>query len=248
MKHWDALGLLAVLVVLLGTPAAVFAGQRYLNAPPHEYTIVAHTAEDGGFVPNRITVVQGEHVWLRLTSADVTHGFAVPSLGIDVPQLYPGKYVTVDFTPQKPGTYPFLCTIVCSPLHYKMQGEIVVLPANDAAADAAAAVPTPAAISQTTASGTVSFRADVQPIFQSQCVGCHTGTNAPAGLDLGSYQSAMRGASGSPVVVPGQPDQSLLVQKVKGTAGARMPFGGQPLPAKDVQRIEGWITEGAPNN
>ncbi len=43
MKGLEALGLGTVLLVLLGTPTAVFAGQRFLNSPPHEYTIVAHT-------------------------------------------------------------------------------------------------------------------------------------------------------------------------------------------------------------
>lgn len=287
LRRWDLVALVALFGVLVGTPLAVFAGQRYLNNPPHEITIVAHIAEDGGFVPNRITVVQGEHVRLRLTSADVTHGFAIPALGIDAPELYPGRYVTVDFTPQKPGRYPFLCTIVCSPLHYKMNGEIIVLPApgtslsptNEAtpakpapttaslpANQSTSTSPTPAPTSppppatgtsgrgQVAATATevagpaVSFRSDIQPIFQNQCVTCHTGRQAPGGLDLTSYQSLMHGASGTPVIVPGKPDQSLLVQKVKGTAGARMPFGGQPLPAKDIQRIEAWIAEGAPNN
>jgi cytochrome c oxidase subunit 2 len=122
-----------IVLVLFGTPAAALGGQRYLNTAPDEFTIVAHTDEDGGFIPSRITVVQGEHVRLRLTSADVIHGLAVPGLGINVDEIYPGKYVTVDFTPTKPGTYPFMCTVVCSPLHYKMQGAIIVVPSNGAA-------------------------------------------------------------------------------------------------------------------
>lgn len=142
MKRWETLGMALVVLAIIGTPIAVFAGQRYLNTNPHEYTIVAHIAEDGGFVPSQITVTQGQPVRLRLTSADVTHGFAVPGLGIQNTQLYPGKYVTINFTPAKPGAYPFMCTIVCSPLHYKMHGAIVVVPAsgsdNEPTAQAAA--------------------------------------------------------------------------------------------------------------
>lgn len=129
MKGLEIFGIALFALVFLGTPAAVFAGQRLLNAPPHEYTIVAHTAENGGFQPAQITVVQGEHVRLRVTSADVVHGLAVPGLGINLQDVYPGRYAVVDFTPTKPGTYPFACTVVCSINHYKMRGVIVVLPA-----------------------------------------------------------------------------------------------------------------------
>jgi|GEM_PF-755187 len=132
MKRLEILGIVLAVVVLLGTPAAVFAGQRYLNAPVHTYTIVANTVEDGGYVPDQITVVQGEHVRLRLTSGDVSHGLYQPELGINVTDIYPGKFTTVDFTPAKPGTYRFICTVMCSPSHFMMHGEIVVVPADQA--------------------------------------------------------------------------------------------------------------------
>lgn len=130
MKRLEILGIVLAVLVLVGTPAAVFAGQRYLNAPVHTYTIVANAVEDGGFVPGQITVVQGEHVRLRLTSGDVSHGLSQPDLGIDVKDIYPGKYTTVDFTATKPGTYRFICTELCSPSHSLMHGEIVVVPAD----------------------------------------------------------------------------------------------------------------------
>ncbi len=132
MKRQEILGIVVAVMILLGTPAAVFAGQRYLNTPADTYTIVANTIEDGGYVPSQITVVQGEHVQLRLTSGDVSHGLSQPDLGINVSDIYPGKYTTVDFTPTKPGTYRFICTEMCSPSHFLMHGEIVVIPADRA--------------------------------------------------------------------------------------------------------------------
>jgi cytochrome c oxidase subunit 2 len=130
MKRLEILGVMLIALVLVGTPVAVFAGQRYLNTAPHEYTIVAHTAEDGGFTPSQIVVTQGERVRLRLTSADVVHGLYVSGLDVQVAEIYPGRYATVEFTPTQPGTYPFVCTILCSPLHGTMQGTIVVLPSG----------------------------------------------------------------------------------------------------------------------
>ncbi|MDE3074105.1 MAG: cupredoxin domain-containing protein, partial [Chloroflexota bacterium] len=136
MKGWETFGLAAVAVVLLGTPAAVFAGQQYLNAPAHTYTLVGYAVEDGGWTPKEIAVHQGEHVHLRVTSGDVSHGLMVPGLNINVPEIYPGKYTTVDFTPKTAGRYPFMCTVLCSPRHGQMQGAIVVLPAEGAEAPA----------------------------------------------------------------------------------------------------------------
>lgn len=139
MKRLEILGIVVALFVLVGTPVAVFAGQTYLNAPAHTYTIIANTVEDGGYVPDQITVVQGEHVRLRLTSGDVSHGISQPELGINVKDIYPGKYTTVDFTPTKPGTYRFICTEMCSPSHFLMHGDIVVVPADQAPVSSGAA-------------------------------------------------------------------------------------------------------------
>ena len=202
MKRWEILGLALVLLVLVGTPAAVFAGQRYLNSSPHEYTIVAHTDEDGGWVPREITVTQGEHVRLRLTSADVSHGLLVPGLNINVPEIYPGKYMTVDFTTDKPGRYPFICTVLCSSRHSHMQGAIVVLPSAAPAATTPVAPPTgtdsavskplpdiaqavPSAASTSASAGTVAGKT----VYEANCMACH-GPDAAGGLDLGNVKSA----------------------------------------------------------
>jgi len=52
-------------------------------------------------------------------------------------------------------------------------------------------------------------------------------------------------------VVPGDPDNSYIVQKLEGASGivgARMPFGGPFLTADQVSLIRQWIAAGALNN
>lgn len=52
-------------------------------------------------------------------------------------------------------------------------------------------------------------------------------------------------------VSPGQPANSYLYLKLSMAnppAGARMPYGGQPLPQCALDAIRTWITNGAPNN
>ena len=95
--------------------------------------------------------------------------------------------------------------------------------------------------------------ADVHAIFAKNCVGCHVGASL-AGLNLDTYQAAMKGGSTSaggvvdgPVIKPGNAAASYLYQVVAGkqTVGARMPLNRAPLAQKDIQTIYNWIQQGA---
>jgi hypothetical protein len=84
------------------------------------------------------------------------------------------------------------------------------------------------------------------------CNGCH-GASSTSGFSLGSYESLRRGGqnSGTRVIVPGKPCESVLVQKL-GLAppfGARMPYNGPPyFSATELTLVRDWIAEGALNN
>ncbi len=92
---------------------------------------------------------------------------------------------------------------------------------------------------------TVSFQNEVVPIFQANCTVCHP---PYGGLDLTSYENIMSGGQSGAVVVPGDPNGSLLLQRINGNVTPQMPLGGNPLPASDIQLISDWIAEGALNN
>ena len=92
----------------------------------------------------------------------------------------------------------------------------------------------------------VSYSAAIQPIWDTSCTGCH-GTSG--GLSLTSYSQLMAGNSNNgPVVIANNSSTSRLVKKLRGTAGARMPFGGAALPSATIDLIETWIDQGALNN
>src|SRR2546428_709710 len=85
--------------------------------------------------------------------------------------------------------------------------------------------------------------ANVHAIFATNCQGCHVGASL-AGLNLDTYQAAMKGGSTSAggvvngsVIKPGNAAGSYLYQAVAGTqkVGARMPLGRTPLPKTDIQ-------------
>lgn len=100
----------------------------------------------------------------------------------------------------------------------------------------------------------VSFGADVRPLMfrpMGGC-GCHA-SSATSGFNLGTYDRLRRGGlnSGTDVVIPGQPCDSILVQKL-GLAppfGSRMPYNGPPyFTPEELQVVRDWIAEGALNN
>ncbi len=80
--------------------------------------------------------------------------------------------------------------------------------------------------------------ADIAPLFK-KCTMCHT-AGGSASLDLTTYQGIMTGGKNGPAVVPGDPQNSLLVQKQSGTS----PHYGQ-FSNDELNQIIRWIQGGA---
>lgn len=112
--------------------------------------------------------------------------------------------------------------------------------------------------------GAISFHRDIRPILDRLpndpagpgCRACHYRTGAThVGLDLGGLDlttlGSLReggGTSGSKIVVPGAPEQSAIIQKLRGTYpfGTRMPKSGPPfLSEAEIDLIATWIAQGA---
>jgi hypothetical protein len=82
----------------------------------------------------------------------------------------------------------------------------------------------------------LSFMNDISPIFGANCTSCHP--NRASYADVRAR------------VVPGNPNSSVIYQRITGLAGNPMPPGAQ-LSNSDpagTQLIERWILQGAPNN
>ncbi len=88
--------------------------------------IHARTADNGGWSPDVLVARVGEPLHLRLTSDDVTHGFAVGQMDMQPVDIEPGKVQEVTLTFEKPGTYTFYCTRWCGISHWRMRGTIEV--------------------------------------------------------------------------------------------------------------------------
>jgi hypothetical protein len=95
---------------------------------------------------------------------------------------------------------------------------------------------------------TVSFSTQVLPIFQANCAGtlCHSPcvSSNGAGLCLVSYATTYSGGA----VIPGDAQNSLMVQRLEGRRTPRMPRGRPALNDSLIQLIRTWIDEGARDN
>ena len=84
------------------------------------------TAKQWEFVPNKIYVMRGDRVRLKIKSIDVTHGFSLASYDVNK-VLAPGKEVTVEFTADKPSVFgQFACSVPCGAGHAEMMGQIIM--------------------------------------------------------------------------------------------------------------------------
>ncbi|MEO8130690.1 MAG: DUF1553 domain-containing protein [Bryobacteraceae bacterium] len=91
---------------------------------------------------------------------------------------------------------------------------------------------------------TVDYRRDVKPILTVKCLACHNSTAKMSGLSLSSAADAARGGKRGTSIVPGKPDESLLIQMVSGPS-PRMPLQSAPLSPSEVATLRGWIEAGA---
>jgi len=78
-------------------------------------------------------------------------------------------------------------------------------------------------------------------ILAEQCVSCHGPIQKKGGLDLSRRASALKGGESGVVIVPGAPEESLLVDRI--TEGEMPPKGG--LPRDQIAAVRAWVEAGA---
>lgn len=110
------------------------------------------------------------------------------------------------------------------------------------ALNAVAAAAEPPAVSSQAADF---FERRVRPVLLENCVSCHGPEKQKSGLRLDSRPGLMKGSESGPVVNPGDPDDSALIEAVRRT-------GANPMPPKKTLRPEAvadlttWVKMGAP--
>jgi hypothetical protein len=125
----------------------------------------------------------------------------------------------------------------------------VLMCSVSAAAMAVAAIPAgtvSAADSQSPDPGSQQFYTTrVTGIIKDNCLECHDGEKQKGGLRLDSYTAIMQGGDDGYVIVPGDPDASMLIQSIRGEGDLKMPKDRKPLSADDVATLVAWVKAGA---
>ena len=85
----------------------------------------------------------------------------------------------------------------------------------------------------------------VRPVLERSCFACHT-ENAPSGLRLDSRAGMLAGGSRGPAIIPGNPEQSLIIAALRHERDdLQMPQDAPQLAAAEIQGFVDWIRSGA---
>ena len=91
----------------------------------------------------------------------------------------------------------------------------------------------------------VSYHSQIVPILKRSCQGCHHPGDPNGGLIVTTYTDLKQGGmAGDATIVPGKPDDSLIIELISGDEPA-MPQNMEPLSAEEVELFRRWILEGA---
>lgn len=87
------------------------------------------------------------------------------------------------------------------------------------------------------------FELKVRPILAKNCYTCHTEARA-GGLQMDSQEAMARGSKEGPVIIPGRPDESRLIQAIRYADRVKMPPSGK-LSDDEIATLESWVRSGA---
>ena len=95
--------------------------------------------------------------------------------------------------------------------------------------------------------GPVQFRRHIEPLFRQNCLPCHDGKQMPQFVNLTSRSSAFARGPYGYRIVPGKPDESLIIGNLSLTHAPvkSMPPVGSRMTPEETTILRKWITEGA---
>lgn len=95
--------------------------------------------------------------------------------------------------------------------------------------------------------GAVDYRKHIRPVIYQNCLPCHDGKEFPHLANFTSRSSSMARGPYGYRIVPGKPDESLIVRNLSLTHAPvkSMPPVGNRLTAEETKILRQWIREGA---
>lgn len=88
------------------------------------------------------------------------------------------------------------------------------------------------------------FDTRVAPILAKRCLGCHNQELNNGGISFLDRDSLLKGGGRGPAIVPGRPEESVLVNVLRHDGEVQMP-PGRKLPPGEIRILTEWIRRGA---
>lgn len=96
------------------------------------------------------------------------------------------------------------------------------------------------------------FNSIYETIIKPQCLSCHRADGDASLVPLDTYADLTSSAFGEPLIIPGNPEESVFYKVLLPTAGRKMMpptrSGRPPVEPARVEIIRLWIANGAPES
>src|SRR4051812_34895956 len=111
------------------------------------------------------------------------------------------------------------------------------------------AVPVAWADEKPAAEGIAFFESKVRPLLIKHCYECHSveAKKVKGDLRLDTREATLKGGANGPVVIPGDPPRSRLIQAVRYADDALKMPPKEKLSATEIADLEAWLKMGAPD-
>ncbi|QOV90704.1 DUF1553 domain-containing protein [Humisphaera borealis] len=83
-------------------------------------------------------------------------------------------------------------------------------------------------------------------LLEAHCVQCHGGKSTKGGLNLVTREALLSGGDGGTGLVPGKPDDSLIIKSIRHETDAPMPHKARKLSDGSIATLSAWVAAGAP--
>ncbi|RYD65594.1 MAG: hypothetical protein EOP84_31795, partial [Verrucomicrobiaceae bacterium] len=81
---------------------------------------------------------------------------------------------------------------------------------------------------------------EIQTILDQHCVKCHGPLEQEYGLELDTLEGTLKGSEDGPVIIPGKPDESVLITVLAPKEDPHMPPKKQ-LAEADIEKLRKWV-------
>ena len=81
-----------------------------------------------GFRQDPTVIHKGDHVRLRITTSEGTHGIMIPGLGLSTGRIAAGGEEVLEFDAKNAGIFEYFCNVPCGPGHRSMRANLTIEP------------------------------------------------------------------------------------------------------------------------